>query len=97
MRFALAPSATRLETVGRHLIVFDEASWDTHVLNAAAGAMLLSIAEAPRTVDELTALLEELLRESERPQAGAHARATLDQLHALGLIAPAGSPPGSRP
>ena len=91
MRFALAPSATRLEAVGRHLIVFDESSWDTHVLNEAAGALLLSIAEAPRTESELTALLADLLTESERSQAQAHARGTVDRLRALGLVVASGS------
>jgi PqqD family protein of HPr-rel-A system len=88
MRFALAPSATRLETVGRHLIVFDESSWDTHVLNEAAGALLLSTAEAPRTVPELTALLADLLVEPERAQA--HAQGTVEHLCLLGLVVPAG-------
>lgn len=92
MRFALAPAATRLETVGQHLFVFDELSWDTHVLNEAAGALLLSIAETPRTVNELEALLRDLLAESERPRAEAHARATVDQLRALGLVIPVGPP-----
>jgi PqqD family protein of HPr-rel-A system len=93
MRFALSPSASRLETVGRHLVVFDESSWDTHVLNEAAGALLLSIAEAPRTVDEIAAMLAELLIDSERSRAEAHAQATVEQLHSLGLIVPAGSRP----
>lgn len=91
MRFALAPSATRLEPVGRHLIVFDELSRDTHVLNEAAGALLLSLAEAPRTMNELTALLADLLTESERTRARAHAEHTVDQLCSLGLVIPAES------
>jgi len=93
MQFTLAPSATRLETVGRHLIVFDESSWDTHVLNEAAAALLLSIAETPRTLDDVAALLAEWLTDSERPLAAAHARATVDQLRSLGLIVAAGSQP----
>ena len=93
MQFTLAPSATRLETVGRHLIVFDELSWDTHVLNEAAGALLLSMAEAPRTMREVAALLADLLTESERPRADAYAQATVEQLRSLGLVIPAGSPP----
>lgn len=93
MRFALAPAATRLEPVGHHLIVFDEAAWDTHVLNEAAGALLLSMAEAPRSVSELGALLGELLTESERPRAEAHAQAAVEQLHALGLVVAVGPQP----
>ncbi|MGZ8274205.1 MAG: HPr-rel-A system PqqD family peptide chaperone [Burkholderiaceae bacterium] len=93
MRFTLAPSATRLETVGRHLIVFDELSSDTHVLNEAAGALLLAISEAPRTMSEVVELLADLLVESERPRAAAHAQATVDQLRSLGLVLPAGSRP----
>ena len=86
MRFALAPAASRLEPIGQHLIVFDEVSWDTHVLNESAGALLLSIAEAPRTVSELESLLCDLLTESERPRAEAYARAAIDQLYCLGLV-----------
>ena len=93
MQFALSSSASRLETVGRHLIVFDESSWDTHVLNEAAGALLLAIAEAPRSVDEITSMLTEWLTESERANAGTHAQATVEQLRSLGLIVPAGSRP----
>jgi PqqD family protein of HPr-rel-A system len=93
MRFTLALSATRLETVGRYLFVFDESSWDTHVLNEAAGVMLKSIAETPRTEDDVACLLAEWLTESERSRAEAHARVTIDQLRTLGLIVPAGSQP----
>ena len=93
MRYALAPSATRLEAVGRHLMVFDGSSWDTHVLNEAAGALLMSISESPRTLGDLAMLLADLLNESERPRAEAHAHATVEQLRSLGLIVPAGSRP----
>ena len=86
MRFALAPSARRLETVGRHLIVFDGSSWDTHVLNEAAGVLLRATAEAPRTVTELTVLLEDLLTEPERVHARANVQGTVEQLCSLGLV-----------
>ena len=85
-RFALAPAASRLEPLGEHVLVFDESSWDTHVLNEAAGALLLAIAEAPRAMGELVALLHELLNDAERDHAESHARSTVGRLQSLGLI-----------
>ena len=86
VRFTLAPAASRLESVGRDLVVFDEVSWDTHLLNEAAAALLLSMSESPRTLDELTALLEDALVEAERSRARAYAAETVEQLRSLGLV-----------
>jgi len=88
VRFALTPAASRFESVGEHLIVFNEVSWDTHLLNKAMAALLLSMTESPRTLDELTALLEEVLVDAERPRAGAYAVAAVEQLRSLGLVGP---------
>lgn len=88
VRFALAPAASRFESVGEHLVVFNEISWDTHLLNEAAAALLLSMVKGPRTLDELTALLEEVLVDAERSKAGLHAVEAIEQLRSLGLVEP---------
>ena len=85
-RFALAPAVARIEPLGRQLVVFNSASYETHLFNEAAGALLQFIAETPRAPDELQELLAELLTDRERDEAQAHARAALEQLRSLGLV-----------
>ena len=69
--------------------VFNPISWDTHLLNGAATAVLQFIDEAPRTESEIVLLLEELLESGSRPQAASHTTSVLDELQRLGLIRPA--------
>lgn len=85
IRYALAPDGARHASLGRHLVVFNPVSWETHLLNAAAGEVLLALADRPQTVAEIGALLADLLAPEERSSAAAHAEATLQQLQALGL------------
>ena len=66
--------------------VFNPVSWDTHLLNSAATAVLQFIRDAPRTENEVALLLEELLEAGSRPEAASHANAVLDELQRLGLI-----------
>jgi PqqD family protein of HPr-rel-A system len=68
--------------------VFNPISWDTHLLNGAASAVLQFIEEAPRAEGEVVALLEELLDADSRPQAASHAAAVLEELQRLGLVRP---------
>ncbi len=67
--------------------VFNPGSWDTHLLNSAATAVLQFIEEAPRAEGEVVALLEELLEADSRSEAASHASAVLDELRRLGLVA----------
>jgi PqqD family protein of HPr-rel-A system len=66
--------------------VFNPISWDTHLLNSAATAVLQFIEEAPRAEGEVVALLEELLDAGSRSEAARHAAAVLDELQRLGLV-----------
>jgi PqqD family protein of HPr-rel-A system len=68
------------------LAVFNPTSWDTHLLNGAAAAVLQFIEQAPRTESEVTLLLEELLEDQSRPQAADHSAAVLAELLRLRLI-----------
>jgi PqqD family protein of HPr-rel-A system len=86
MQFALARADTRIETLGEDVVVFNAASWETHLLNAAAGAVLLAIAERPRSDAQLAGLLGELLPDGDGAAARDHARAAVGQLAALGLV-----------
>ena len=66
--------------------VFNPISWDTHLLNSSATAVLQFISDAPRTEGEVVVLLEELLEAGSRPEAAGHAAAVLGELQRLGLI-----------
>lgn len=85
-RYALARPDTRIEELAGHVLVFNALSWETHILNQAAGAVLQAIAESPKSRAELTALLSDLLKEDEQGAAETHATATVEQLEALALV-----------
>lgn len=67
-------------------VVFNPLSWDAHLLNAAAAAVLDLLAEAPHTEDDVAVLLKEMLLDGERDAAPEHARQLLDELIRLGLV-----------
>jgi PqqD family protein of HPr-rel-A system len=86
MQFALARADTRIDMLGDDAVVFNPSSWETHLLNPAAAAILLAIARAPKTDAELADLLGRLLRDGDRSAAQHHAQATVGQLGSLGLV-----------
>jgi PqqD family protein of HPr-rel-A system len=67
-------------------VVFNPLSWDAHLLNAAAAAVLELLAEAPRTEEEVAAFLREALLDAERAAAAEHALRLLQELTRLGLV-----------
>ena len=67
-------------------VVFNPLSWDAHLLNSAAIAVLELLLEAPRSQDEIAAFLREALQPEEQPQASAHAQRLITELQALGLV-----------
>jgi PqqD family protein of HPr-rel-A system len=71
---------------GDECIVFNPLSWDAHLLNAAAAAVLELLAGGAQTPDEVEAYLRDLLVESEQPGAAEHSRRLLDELAQLGLV-----------
>jgi len=74
------------------IAVFNSLSWDTHLLNDSAAAVLDLLLLAPRTEDEVTALLVELLDEGSRAEAAKHAKTVLGELSHLRLVTSLGSP-----
>ena len=67
-------------------VVFNPLSWDAHLLNPAAIAVLELLLEAPRSEDEIAAFLREALQPEEQPQASAYAQRLISELQALGLL-----------
>lgn len=85
VRYASASGFQALD-FGDEWIVFNPLSWDAHLLNTAAAAILELLAERPHSVAEVESVLGDLLTESERGSAAEHARRLLDELAQLGLV-----------
>ena len=71
---------------GDESVVFNPASWDAHLLNAAAAGILELLAQGPQSASELESFLRAVLLESERPQAAIHAQRLVQELTQLGLV-----------
>jgi PqqD family protein of HPr-rel-A system len=67
-------------------VVFDPLSWDAHLLNPAAVAVLELLIEAPRSEFDVVDFLSKALQPDEQPKAPAHAQRLIGELHRLGLI-----------
>lgn len=76
----------RAREFGDEAVVFDPLSWDAHLLNPAAFAVLELLLEAPRSENEVVAFLAEALHPNEQPQAPSHAHRLIDGLQSLGLV-----------
>ena len=87
LRYA-AIEGIRAFDFGDECIVFNPLSWDAHLLNPAAAAVLELLAGGAQTPGEVEAYLHDLLVESEQPGAAEHARRLLEQLAQLGLVHP---------
>jgi len=87
VRFA-AIRGLRLRHFEDEAVVFDPLSWDAHLLNPAAAAVLEMLLEAPCSEAEVFAFLAEVLQPSEQPEAATHGKRLLDHLRSLGLIQP---------
>lgn len=87
VRFA-AVNNLRVHEFEDEAVVFDPLSWDAHLLNPAAIAVLELLLEAPRSEDEIDAFLREALQPEEQPQASAHTQRLISELQALGLLRP---------
>jgi PqqD family protein of HPr-rel-A system len=76
-------------------MILNPLSWDTHILTAAAAAILESLAEGPRSADEIEEYLRDLLVESQKSEAAAHTHRLIEELVQLGLIMQLGSDVGA--
>lgn len=69
-------------------VVFNGTTWETHVLNPAAAAVLALISEAPQTIDGVAQALTLWLEADEAADAPAHAARSVAELAGLALIVP---------
>jgi PqqD family protein of HPr-rel-A system len=81
-----AEPGIRLLDFDDEFVVFNPLSWDAHLLNEAAAAVLELLVESPRTADEIAAFLREALADAERAAADAHAQRLIEELSRLALV-----------
>jgi PqqD family protein of HPr-rel-A system len=91
----VASRGLRILDLGDEAVVFDDRSWDAHLLNAAASAVLDLLLQAPHSAREIEDFLREALRPEEQSEASGHARRLLAELASLGLVCRAGEDPGA--
>jgi len=85
LRYA-AIEGIRAFDFGDECIVFNPLSWDAHLLNPAAVAVLDLLGGNAQTRDDVAAYLRDLLVESEQADAAHHSERLLDELAQLGLV-----------
>lgn len=78
--------ALRFRTFDDEAVVFDPVSWDAHLLNPAALAVLELFLEAPRSTEDIVSFLADALEAVEQTDAPAHAERLIRELQYLGLI-----------
>lgn len=83
-----ATEGLRIVDLDDDRVVFEPLSWDAHLLNPAAAAVLDLFLQGPQSVDAVVAFLADALDPSERPSAQEHARRLVAELQALGLLQP---------
>jgi PqqD family protein of HPr-rel-A system len=89
VKFAAA-DGLRVRELDDDAVVFEPVSWEAHLLNPAARAVLELLREAARTESEVAAFLRDALQPHERAEAPAHAQRLLGELQSLGLVRPTG-------
>lgn len=86
-RYAATTGVVAVE-YGDEVVVFNDATWETHILNPAAAAVLALIAEAPRAIEEIATALASWLEPDESPEAMLHAERSVAVLAELRLVTP---------
>jgi PqqD family protein of HPr-rel-A system len=89
-RFVPVASIRRIDFDGE-VVLFNPLSWETHLLNEAAAAVLDLLHDAPCGTDDVSEFLAGVLEQSERQSCHEHASAVLRDLASLGLIREEGS------
>jgi len=84
-RFAVT-DGLRILTFDDEAVVFDPLSWDAHLLNNAATAVLELLQDEPRTELEVIEFLADALQPKEQVRAAEHAKQLLVELKTLGLV-----------
>lgn len=88
----VAVDGLRIRYFDDEAVVFDPLSWDAHLLNPAAIAVLELLIDTPRSEDEVADFLAEVLHAEERDHAAAHAHRLTGELLALSLVRPVEMP-----
>jgi PqqD family protein of HPr-rel-A system len=83
-----AAGGLRIHDFGDECVAFDPLSWDAHLLNPSATAVLDLLSEGPYTEMQVEMFLADALLPDERNQARDHTRRLIDELMSLGLIHP---------
>lgn len=91
----VASAGLRILDLGDETVVFDGLSWDAHLLNGAASAVLDLLLQAPRSEHDIADFLRDALRPSDQPEAAGHAQRLLAELVSLGLAHRLGEDPGA--
>ena len=78
----------RVAAFGAEAVVFDPLSWNAHLLNPSAWAVLEQLLESPLSVEQIAAFLERVLRPEEEAGARLHAQHLISELVSLGLVRP---------
>ena len=82
----VAVDGLRIRLFDDEAVVFNPLSWDAHLLNPAAIAVLELLLEAPHSADEVAKFLVVALKAEERDDAAAHAQRLTGELLSLGLV-----------
>jgi PqqD family protein of HPr-rel-A system len=85
LRFVVT-EGLRIRSLDDEAVVFDPLSWDVHLLNPAALAVLELLRESASSERDVTAFLAGALEAREQPDAPSHAQRVLSELRTLGLI-----------
>jgi PqqD family protein of HPr-rel-A system len=90
-----AVDGLRIRELDGEAVVFEPVSWDAHLLNPAAVAVLELLIEAPRNEHQVAMFLHEALSPEERSRADEHAHRLLADLQSLGLVTTTEGPEGA--
>lgn len=91
----VASEGLRITEFDDEAVVFDPLSWEAHLLNAAATAVLDLFLSGPQTEQQVQDYLSEVLLPQEQAEAAAHAKHLIRELVSLGLIRPAAGTHGA--
>jgi PqqD family protein of HPr-rel-A system len=87
-RFRLShPGPLRAFVFDDEVVVFNAATWSTHILNASAAIVLEALGESARSTDEVARLLAEVQKTTDPAELTDQVRGLLTDLESLQLVA----------
>ena len=87
MRWQLSnPADTAVLRFDDETLVFNPATWETHLLNESASLVLGALLEGPRSVDEIVATVTEVSDAAVPDGFAEQVGELLGQLESLGLV-----------